>query len=481
MSEYELVIRGATIATAADVVQGDIGVSGGRVVALGERLARGHREIDARGMIATPGGIDAHVHFDQDMPDGALLCDDFESGSRAAAAGGTTTIIPFAFQQRGQSLRAAVDEYHRRAAGKALVDYAFHVILTDPSERVMGQDFPALVADGYTSFKIYMTYDGLKLSDRQILDALVSARREQAILMIHAENTDSIEWLTERLERKGFTAPKHHAASRPFVVEREATHRAISLSELLDVPMLLVHVSAKEAMREIQRAQARGLRIYGETCPQYLFLSEEDFDKPGDEGSKCVCSPPPRGRENQEHLWTGLASGAFHVVSSDHAAFRYDDQRGKKLPGAAQTFRRIPNGVPGVETRLPLLFSEGVNRGRITLQQFVALTSTNPARIYGLHPRKGTIAIGADADIVLWDPAKKIRLSNDLLHHNCDYTPYEGIELTGYPAMTLARGEIVFEGGRVTGDAGRGRFLRCDRPEAARPRGRPVVDPALLA
>ena len=213
--------------------------------------------------------------------------------------------------------------------------------------------------------------------------------------MIHAENSDCIAWLTERLELKGMTAAKFHATSRPFVVEREATHRAISLAELLDVPMLLVHVSAKEAMHEIQRAQARGLKVYGETCPQYLFLSEEDFEKPGDEGSKCVCSPPPRGTDNQEHIWTGLSANTFQVLSSDHAAFKYDDVRGKKLPGADKSFRKIPNGVPGVETRLPLLFSEGVNKGRLTLQQFVALSSTNAAKIYGLHPRKGTIAVGA--------------------------------------------------------------------------------------
>ena len=321
MAEYDLVIRNTTIATAADVVKGDIGISAGRVVALGERLDKGKKEIDATGLIAVPGGIDAHVHFDQDTADGSVFCDDFESGSRAAAAGGTTTIIPFAYQSRGQGLRDVVDRYHKRANGKSLIDYAFHVILSDPSEKIMGQDFPALVAEGYTSFKVYMTYDDIKLTDRQMLDALAAARREQAMLMIHAENSDCIAWLTERLELKGMTAAKFHATSRPFVVEREATHRAISLAELLDVPMLLVHVSAKEAMHEIQRAQARGLKVYGETCPQYLFLSEEDFEKPGDEGSKCVCSPPPRGTDNQEHIWTGLV--------------------GQHLPGAVVGPRRL--------------------------------------------------------------------------------------------------------------------------------------------
>jgi dihydropyrimidinase len=276
------------------------------------------------------------------------------------------------------------------------------------------------------------------------------------------------------------TAAKFHATSRPFVVEREATHRAISLAELLDVPMLLVHVSSKEAMHEIQRAQARGLRVYGETCPQYLFLSEEDFEKPGDEGSKCVCSPPPRGTDNQEHIWTGLSANTFHVLSSDHAAFKYDDVRGKKLPGADKSFRKIPNGVPGVETRLPLLFSEGVNKGRLTLQQFVALSSTNAAKIYGLHPRKGTIAVGSDADLAIWDPEKEVTIRQSMIHDAMDYTPYEGKTIKGWPVTTLVRGEVVAEAGEFVGAAGRGRFLRCDISPATVPLGRRTIafDPA---
>ena len=471
MAEYDLVIRNTTIATAADVVKGDIGIVGGRVVALGERLDKGRKEIDATGLIAVPGGIDAHVHFDQDTADGSVFCDDFESGSRAAAAGGTTTIIPFAYQSRGQSLRDAVNRYHKRAEGKSLIDYAFHVILSDPSEKIMGQDFPALVADGYTSFKVYMTYDDVKLTDREMLDALAAARREQAMLMIHAENSDCIVWLTERLELKGMTAAKFHATSRPFVVEREATHRAISLAELLDVPLLLVHVSSKEAMHEIQRAQARGLRVYGETCPQYLFLSEEDFEKPGDEGSKCVCSPPPRGTDNQEHIWTGLSANTFHVLSSDHAAFRYDDVRGKKLPGADKSFRKIPNGVPGVETRLPLLFSEGVNKGRITLQQFVALTSANHAKLYGLYPQKGTIAVGSDADFAIWDADKDVTIRWKDLHDNVGYSPYEGRQIKGWPVTVVSRGRVVVEDGRLNAQRGSGQFLPCASPDSAKPQG----------
>ena len=346
MADYETVIRNTTIATAADVVKGDIGITGGRVVALGERLDKGRKEIDASGLIAVPGGIDAHVHFDQDTADGSVFCDDFESGSLAAAAGGTTTIIPFAYQGKGQPLRDAVNRYHKRAEGKSLIDYAFHVILSDASEKIMGQDFPALVADGYTSFKVYMTYDDVKLTDREVLDALAAARREQAMLMIHAENSDCIAWLTERLEWKGMTGAKFHATSRPYVVEREATHRAISLAEFLDVPMLLVHVSAKEAMHEIQRAQARGLKVYGETCPQYLFLSEEDFDKPGDEGSKCVCSPPPRGTENQEHIWTGLAPTPSTCCRPTMPPSSTTTRAARSCPAPTRASARSPTACP---------------------------------------------------------------------------------------------------------------------------------------
>ena len=295
---------------------------------------------------------------------------------------------------RGHSLREAIEDYHRRAKGKAVIDYAFHTIVTDPTPQVYGQELPSLIEDGYSSFKVYMTYDDLKLNDRQILDVLAVARRHRGMVMIHAENTDCIAWLTDRLEEAGKTAPRYHATSRPRPVEREATHRAITLAEVLDVPVLIVHVSAREAAWEIRRAQKRGLKVYGETCPQYLFLTEDDLAKPEFEGAKCMCSPPPRDAENQQVIWDGLRNGAFQVFSSDHAPTRYDDPKGKKLRGTEASFRWVPNGVPGIETRLALLFSEGVGKGRIELTTFVALTATNPARMYGLYPRKGTIAVG---------------------------------------------------------------------------------------
>jgi dihydropyrimidinase len=343
---------------------------------------------------------------------------------------------------------------------------------------VLGQELPALIRDGYTSFKVYMTYDDLRLNDRQMLDVLAMARREGALTMIHAENSDCISWLTARLAASGRTAPRFHCTSRPMPVEREATGRAIALAELLDVPILIVHVSGREAIEEIRRARARGLKVYGETCPQYLFLTQEDLAKEGFYGAMCVCSPPPRDKANQDAVWDALAQGVFQVISSDHCPYRFDDPKGKMIAGPNAPFWKIPNGIPGIETRMPLLF-HGVSTGRITLQQFVQLTATAPARMYGLHPRKGTIAVGADADLALWDPGREVTIRNDRLHHNVDYTPFEGRTVKGWPIQVLSRGEVVVRDGEPVARPGRGAFLRCDRPETARPLGRAVVDEAL--
>lgn len=477
MQEFDLVIRNAHVATATDVFDCDIGVREGRIAALAHDLAgtaQGGRVIDAAGRWVLPGGIDGHCHLDQPTSDGSKMADDFFTGTRSAACGGTTTVIPFACQFKGQSLQAAVDDYHRRAEGKAVIDYAFHLIVSDPTQRVLAEELPRLIERGYTSFKIYMTYDDLKLDDRQILETLAVARREGALVMIHAENTDCIAWLTDQLLAAGHTAPKFHGLSRPMLVEREATHRAIALAELVDVPVLIVHVSGREAVEQIRWAQGQGLRVYGETCPQYLFLSSQDLEHEV-HGAKCICSPPPRDKANQRVIWDGLENGVFQVFSSDHAPFRFDDPKGKKLGGANPSFDQVPNGIPGIETRLPLLFSEGVQKGRIDINTFVALTSTNVAKLYGLHPRKGTIAVGADADIVIWNDTLDVALTNSMLHHNVDYTPYEGMKLTAWPELTLSRGEVVWSRPQAQVTPGRGRFLRCDRPAAARPRPRPAA------
>ena len=467
---FDLVIRQARVATASDVFEADIAITNGRIVQVGHGIAGGVREIDARGRVVTPGGVDAHCHLDQPMPSPMRMADDFDTGTRAAACGGTTTVIPFAAQEKGQSLRAAVDDYHRRAKGKAHIDYTFHLIVSDPTEDALTRELPELIQEGYTSFKIYMTYDDLKLDDGQILDVLSVARAHGAMAMIHAENADCIAWLTKKLESVGRTAPRFHAHSRPMLVEREATHRAIALAELVDVPILIVHVSGREAVEQIRWARAHGLQVFAETCPQYLFLTAEDLGIDDSyQGASCVCSPPPRDKKNQEVIWNGLIDGLFTVFSSDHAPFCMDGTEGKRPDGQEVKFSHIPNGIPGIETRLALLYSEGVLGGRLTLEKFVELTSTNPAKAYGLHPRKGTIAPGSDADLVIWDEGE-FKITNDRLHHAVDYTPYEGMTLKAWPGLTLAGGEVVWDGRDFHARSGQGRFLTCGKPTLRAPR-----------
>lgn len=472
MASYDLVIRGGKVATASETYEADIGVRDGRIAAIGAGLDAGAREIDAAGRWVLPGGIDSHCHIAQLSSSGIMTADDFVTGSTSAACGGTTTIIPFAAQHRGNSLSQVVQEYHERAEGRSLVDYAFHLIVSDPTEQVLGQELPALIRDGYTSFKIYTTYDALKLNDRQVLDVMALARREGAMMMVHAENHDIIAWLSDRLVQAGRKQPSSHGVAHHPIAEREATHRVIALAELLDVPVLFVHVSAKEAIDQIRDAQARGLKIYGETCPQYLFLTGDMLEAGGDEGAKCMCSPPPRDKANQEFVWQGLRGGVFEVFSSDHAPYRFEGPNGKKAGYAAGGFKKVPNGIPGLEIRLASLFSAGVLNDIISINQFVALTATNHAKMYGLYPRKGTIAIGSDADLCIWDSEIERTITQSELHDAMDYTPYEGMKFRGWPVIVLSRGEVVSENGQPVGRVGRGRFLRCDKPEPARPRGR---------
>jgi dihydropyrimidinase len=392
------------------------------------------------------------------------MADDFDTGTISAVCGGTTTVIPFAAQQKGASLLAAVQDYHERADGKAHVDYAFHLIVSDPTPTVLDEELPALIKGGYTSFKVYMTYDDLKLDDGQILDVLDIAKRHGAIAMVHAENSDCIEWLTKRLEAMGRTAPRYHAQSRPMLVEREATHRAIALSELIDVPILIVHVSGREAIEQIRWGRAHELNIFAETCSQYLFLTAEDLGIDDNyHGAKCVCSPPPRDKSTQQMIWDGLKDGLFSVFSSDHAPFRFEGTEGKQPEGRHVAFRHIPNGIPGLETRMALLYSEGVLSGRISLEKFVELTATGPAKTYGLHPRKGAICIGSDADLVIWDH-REVVVTNSDLHHAVDYTPYEGMKLKAWPGCTLLRGEVMWDGQNFVGPRNQGQFLPADRP-----------------
>jgi dihydropyrimidinase len=471
MSDFDLIIAGGTVATASDTFRADVGIRDGRIVALGEGLTSAAQTIDATGHLVLPGGIDSHVHISQPSGTGIVMADDFESATRSAAFGGNTTVMPFCLQPKGTSIRETLKGYHALADGKCYVDVSFHLIISDPSPAVLGQELPALVEDGYTSYKVFMTYQDLALSDFELLGVFTSARETGALVMVHAENYDAIRFLSDRLEQAGKTAPQYHATSRPIPVEREATYRAISLAELIDVPIMIVHVSNGEAMEEIRRAQSRGLKIYGETCPQYLVLTEKDLEGLNMEGAKYVCSPPPRDHASQQACWLGLQQKIFQLFSSDHCPFRYDDPAGKLAPKGRTSFRWVPNGIPGVETRLPILFSEGVAKGRITLNDFVAFTATNHSKMYGLHPRKGTIAIGCDADIAIWDPNRTVTITAADLHHGADYTPYEGLEVTGWPVTTIVRGHVVVDHGRLTGALGHGAHIKRKRSDYAAPAG----------
>jgi dihydropyrimidinase len=462
---YDLAVVGGTAVLLEGATATNIGISNGTIAAIGSQAMSAHRTIDAAGKLVLPGGVDSHCHLDQQPWEGRTTADDFRSGSLSALCGGNTTIIPFAMQMRGQSLRSIVEDYHERARSKAHIDYAFHLVIGDPTAQVLTRELPELIEQGCTSIKVFLTYEGLRLDDYEVLQVLEIARREGLLIMVHAENDACIRWLTERLLGTGKTQLKYHVVAHSAIGEREATYRAMSLAELADTPILIVHDSSAAVAEEIRRAQARGLRVYGETCPQYLFLSAEDIDTCDLSGCKYVCSPPPRERANQPAMWRAIQERTFAVFSSDHSAWNYAD---KIAPGAAMPFNKVLNGVPGLETRLPLLFSAARTGNKLTLEHFVDITTTTPARLYGLYPRKGVIAPGSDADLAIWDPDKVVTIRNELLHHAVDHTPYEGMEVRGWPVTMISQGEIVVADGRPLSSAGRGRFLPCRRPFAGR-------------
>jgi dihydropyrimidinase len=476
--EFDLVIRGGTVATAARTFASDIGIRDGKIAALGERLAGG-REIDARGRLVLPGGVDSHCHVEQLSSFGIMCADDFYSATVSAAFGGTTTIIPFCAQHRGDSLAKVLADYHERARAKAVIDYGFHLIVANPDEPTLHTDLPAAIASGIRSFKIFMTYERMRLHDEQILDVMAAARRHGALVMVHAENHGVISWLASRMVKQGNTLPRYHAICHTRGSEAEAIQRVVALAELVDCPILVVHVSTGEGIEQIRQARARGLKVYGETCPQYLFLTAKDIDI-GLAGAMFCCSPPPRDEAAQAACWQGLADGTLHVYSSDHAPYRMDAS-GKLPKGEQTTFKEMANGVPGLELRLPLLFTYGYKAGRLTLEEFVNLTATRHAQTYGLYPRKGTIAVGADADLAIWDPDRKVRVTQELVHDNTGYTPYEGRELTGWPTTVLSRGEPIVDNGRLSARRGRGQFLAREPSDAAQPAGRAVPELAQLA
>ncbi|MEM7693288.1 MAG: dihydropyrimidinase [Pseudomonadota bacterium] len=456
---FDLKITNARVSTAADTFDTDIGIKDGTITALGTALGEAAETIDAAGRDVLPGGIDSHVHISQPSGEGIEMADDFASGTLSAIHGGNTTIMPFCMQERGESLRQALTDYEAKAEGELHCDVAFHLIISDPTRQVLGQELPAAVADGYTSFKVFMTYEMLRLNDAEILATMDVAQRTGALMMVHCENEDAIRFLCEKFAADSRLEPVSHALTRPVVAEREATHRAISLAEVVDVPVVIVHVSNGAAMREIERARSRGRRVVAETCTQYITLTEADLEGMDWEGAKFVCSPPPRDASEHKNIWSGIERGSFDLFSSDHCPFRYADERGKLNPKGRADFRAIPNGIPGVECRLPILFTEGVLTGRITINEFVALTATNHAKTYGLHPKKGTIAIGSDADLVIWERGARV-IAHDDLHDGSDYSPYEGRRVGAWPGTVILRGRVMVADGVLQGEKGSGTTLK---------------------
>ncbi len=454
---FDTVIKNGTVVTATDTYASDVGISGETITAIGKDLPieNAGKVIDAAGRYVMPGGIDVHTHLD--MPfGGTKSADDFETGTIAAAHGGTTTLIDFAIQYKGQSLREAFDTWRKKAEGKAAIDYAFHCIITDLADAQL-EEMGALVGEGVPSFKLFMAYPGVfMLDDASIFKAMSAAAKYGGLICMHAENGGAIDVIVKRALAEGKRAPKYHALTRPTTAEAEATGRAIALAEMAGSPVYIVHLSCNEALEKVREARDRGLPTYAETCPQYLYLSLENFDAPGFEGAKYVFTPPLREKWHQEKLWQGLAKDDLQVVSTDHCPFCYKEQ--KEL--GKDDFTKIPNGGPGIENRMSLIFSGGVQGKRFSANRFVQLVSTAPAKLFGLYPRKGTVAVGSDADLVILDPNEEQVISAKTHHMRVDYSMFEGIRVKGIPKVVLSRGRMVIENGRFAGKAGTGQFLR---------------------
>jgi dihydropyrimidinase len=458
---FDTVIRNGTIVTAIDTYLSDVGILGGKISTIGLNLPvdGAGKVIEARGMMVMPGGIDVHTHLD--MPfGGTMSADDFESGTIAAAYGGTTTLIDFAIQYKGQTLRHAFDTWMKKADGKAVIDYAFHCIITDIAGAQL-DEMKAFVREGVPTFKLFMAYPGVfMLDDASIFKAMGAAANSGGMICMHAENGGAIDVIVQRALAEGKRAPKYHALTRPVTLEAEATSRAIALAEIAGTPVYIVHLSCNEALEKVREARDRGLRVYAETCPQYLYLSLENMDAPGFEGAKYVFTPPLREKWHQEKLWQGLAQDDLQVVSTDHCPFCMKEQ--KEL--GKDDFTKIPNGGPGIEHRLSLVYNGGVHGGKFSPNRFVQLVSTAPAKLFGLYPRKGTVAVGSDADLIVFDPNEEQIISVKTHHMRVDYSMFEGTRVKGTTKTVLSRGRTIIDNGRFTGKAGAGEFLRRENP-----------------
>src|SRR5947207_2020798 len=454
-------IRNGTIVTATETYPADLLIDGEQIARIGGRIPGDpgvDRVIDAKGMYVMPGGVDVHTHLDMPFM-GTSTSDDFQTGTVAAAFGGTTSIVDFAIQYRGQALREGLELWIKKAEGRAVIDYGFHMICTDLPDPVLAE-MDQLVDAGVSSFKLFMAYPGaFMLDDGSIFRGLLKTAENGGLICMHAENGGAIDVLVKQALAAGHTAPKYHGLTRPATAEGEATGRAIALAEMAKAPLYIVHLSCADALNQVMAARDRGLPVYAETCPQYLFLSHKNLEEPGFEGAKYVCSPPVRDAWHQDELWKGIASNDLQVVSTDHGTFTYKEQK----QAGQHDFSKIPNGMPGIETRLMLLYNGGVRTGKISLNRFVDVVSTTPARMFGLFPRKGAIAVGSDADLILFDPEAKGRITAAAMHMRVDYNPYEGTEVTGRPRTVLSRGTLLVEDGKFVAPPGHGKMLKRDR------------------
>ena len=452
---YDLVIRGGLVATATDAVVADLGIRGGRIATIDQGLPANGHEVDARGLVVVPGGVDVHTHLDLDLG-GTRTADDFESGTAAAACGGVTTICDYAWQTKGVSLARTIETWKAKARGKAHVDYGFHVILSEATDAVLAE-IPALVGAGFPSVKVF-TIREFGLGDEALLRVLRAARAAGALVNVHCENSEMLDLAQADLVAAGRTDPRHYADSRPALAEIEATRRVIDYAELVDAEVYIVHMSCSGAAEALRAARRRGLRVWGETRPIYLGLTHDAYARGGVEAAKVCGAPPLRTEADLTALWEALRGGDIQTIGSDNTSWTV----AQKAEGAAD-FRKIPYGVPGLETEMRVVYSEGVARGRISLQTFVSAFATTPARLFGLYPRKGTIAVGSDADLLLLDPAATQIIDERALHSRAGYDPFNGFQVRGVPRVTLSRGEVIARDGQLLSRAGRGQLVLRER------------------
>jgi dihydropyrimidinase len=456
-----VLIKGGRIVTATDDSVGDVYIENGTVAQVGESLdVTADKTIDATGKLVIPGAIDPHTHIEMFFG-GTTTIDDFTSGTVAAAFGGTTTLVDFCIQAPGTSFGQALDAYHEKVDRcKPVIDVGFHIAVTDLKEGGTLEDLAKLPDEGITSYKLFMAYKGAVMVDDETLYKVMEVAAETgALVMVHAENGDAIDIIVKHAVAEGKTDPIWHARTRPMETEAEATNRAIQLAKVAGATLYVVHVSCQPALEPIALARQKGWDVHAETCTQYLFVDETALEKPDFEGAKYVYTPPPRPKEHQEHLWNALSSDVLSVLSTDHCPFNWPEQKGIN----GKEFQVIPNGGPGIENRLHMLYTHGVRPGRISLNRFVELTSTNPAKLFGLYPRKGTIAPGSDADIVVWDPEKQLTISAETHHSNVNYSLYEGEQVTGAPEVVLVRGQVIVENDELVGKPGDGQFVKRAR------------------